>query len=91
MKQSEAAQFWPLIKAWSEGKTLQIKSHNGIWTDMDEAKFDGVASDYRIKPEQREFYILLHPDYGVCGAGVFPVPSSTLYGTTAIKVREVLE
>jgi len=54
MKQSEAAAFWPLIKAWSEGKTLQISrgGTNGVWDDLDFApNFNSPPEAYRIKPE----------------------------------------
>lgn len=51
MKQSEAAAFLPLIKAWSEGKTLQYFT-GGKWVDAIYPSFIWPAADrYRIKPE----------------------------------------
>lgn len=55
MKQHEAKDFWPLIKAWSEGKTLQVFTDLG-WADFingDTAAFNREPSDYRIKPEPK--------------------------------------
>lgn len=52
MKQSEAAAFLPLIKAWSEGKTLQVKQIGGTWGDIDfNASLTSSPDTYRIKPE----------------------------------------
>lgn len=52
MKQSEAKDFLPLIKAWAEGKELQIKWGNG-WETEDNLGFQNPVSEYRIKPEPR--------------------------------------
>jgi hypothetical protein len=51
MNQSEAREMWPIIKAWSEGNTLEVagepvKSHRSII-------FDGAPSIYTIKPEPK--------------------------------------
>lgn len=54
MKQSEAAEFLPLLKAWSEGKTLQVKQVGGQWVDLDvdfNASLTSSPETYRIKPE----------------------------------------
>jgi hypothetical protein len=94
MKQSEAAAFWPLIKAWSEGKVLQMEASDGVWLDRDELKFDGHPSEYRIKPEPREFYIALS-EYGPCGVSTInhgPSSFAPNFGVKdVIKVREVIE
>jgi len=52
MKQSEAKDFLPLIKAWAEGKDLQIKWGNG-WETAKNLSFEEPISHYRIKPEPR--------------------------------------
>jgi len=58
MKQSEAAAFWPLIKAWSEGKTLQLRRERN-WEDVIMSiDFCCQPDQYRIKPEPREWWII---------------------------------
>jgi hypothetical protein len=59
MKQSEAAEFWPLIKAWSEGKTLQMRVPGcDYWDDVrDGLDFCLAVNCYRIKPEPREVWV----------------------------------
>ena len=50
MKQSEAAAFFPLIKAWSEGKELQMLT-DGVWYKATTPSFVLPPEKYRIKPE----------------------------------------
>lgn len=52
MRQSDALAFLPLIKAWGEGKTIQLIS-GGCWTDLkkDLLNFHYSVNQYRIKPE----------------------------------------
>ena len=61
MKQSEAKDFLPLIKAWAEGKELQIRWGNS-WEVAKNLSFEEPISHYRIKPEPR----------AVSGFAVFP-------------------
>lgn len=51
MNRKEAAELLPIIKAFSEGKTLQIRQNGSEWMDIETASFTGFPSDYRIKPE----------------------------------------
>jgi hypothetical protein len=63
MTRDEAKIFWPMIKAYSEGKTIQISVLDGYgkiieWEDLEEPTFDTspgyvTATDYRIKPEDK--------------------------------------
>lgn len=55
MRQSEAKEFLPLIQAFAEGKTIQVKSVGG-WVDSKELVFNWPVGHYRIKPEPRTFY-----------------------------------
>jgi hypothetical protein len=90
MIQSDAAEFWPLIKAWSEGKTLQLNT-NPVWIDIKESSFAYSPDQYRIKPEPREFYIAVS-DYGVCGASDARDGKPCYHkDISVIKVREVLD
>lgn len=57
MNRKEAAKLLPIIKAFSEGKVIQVEQKNG-WVDADWANvsFDDYPSyKYRIKPECRPF------------------------------------
>lgn len=51
MDRKEAAKLLPIIKAFSEGKTLQIRQNGSEWMDTETASFIGFPSEYRIKPE----------------------------------------
>jgi len=98
MKQSEAAKFLPLIKAWSEGKTIQSLSPiTDKWNDFDGEKhlnFDNKISSYRIKPEPRIFYVA-HQN-GNNGGWAYPTEEyakleiSKCSEVEIIKVQEVL-
>lgn len=55
MNRKEAAKLLPIIKAFSEGKTLQsrcIKGDKSLWYDDDDPSFDD-AFEYCIKPEPK--------------------------------------
>ena len=50
MNRQEAKQLLPIIQAYAEGKTIQIKAIDGIWyDDEDMVKFDSNPQNYRIK------------------------------------------
>lgn len=67
MKQSEAKDFLPLIQAWAEGKTLQVKCRiSDKWMDVESnVTFAFDPSSYRIKPEPRTFYAVEYKDGSV--------------------------
>lgn len=43
----------PIIKAFSEGRVIQIKTVDKGWQDIHFASFDSNPKDYRIKPESK--------------------------------------
>ena len=58
MTREEAAKLLPIMKAFSEGKTIQIKPKEGkFWsssyTDINFSDLSMQATDYRIKPEPK--------------------------------------
>ena len=53
MKREEAKELLPIIKAFAEGKTIQLKSDTNIWVDIRNPNFNMKPSDYRIKPEPK--------------------------------------
>lgn len=57
MTREEAKHFLPLIKAYSDGKTIQILriTHctlNKAWVDVKEPSFIGKHDTYRVKPDE---------------------------------------
>ena len=51
MNRKEAAELLPIIKAFSEGKIIQVKQTTGEWVSFSHISFDGEPKCYRIKPE----------------------------------------
>lgn len=55
MTREEAKELLPIIQAFADGKTIQIKKE-GDWLEVDEnteVYFSESPSDYRIKPEPK--------------------------------------
>lgn len=55
MNRKKAAELLTIIKAFSEGKAIQVKDNN-VWKDVDDnhnCVFYPDAYEYRIKPEPR--------------------------------------
>lgn len=53
MTKQDAGKFWPIIKAYSEGKAVQFNRMPGGWNDIDNPDFGGYVESYRIKPEPK--------------------------------------
>ena len=51
MNRKEAAELLPIIKAFSEGKVIQVKQTSGEWISSSHISLDGDPKYYRIKPE----------------------------------------
>ena len=51
MTSEEAGQFWQIIKAYAEGKQIEVKDEEGVWLDIKCPNFDSNFDDYRIKKE----------------------------------------
>ena len=49
MTREEAGRFWKVIKAYSEGKQIEVKDHKGIWSNIECPYFDLDVDYYRIK------------------------------------------
>lgn len=58
MTRDEAKKFLPLIQAFAEGKTIQVKTLNG-WKDTNPS-WDITCTYYRIKPETIKVYLVKH-------------------------------
>lgn len=46
-----AVEYLPFVKAMAEGKQVQCRGSNGVWSDNDKFSFSLAPCDYRIKPE----------------------------------------
>ena len=55
MTKDEAVVFAPIIKAYSEGKTIQFIGEDGKWHDFtcEDVVFADNPEEYRIKPEAK--------------------------------------
>ena len=58
MNRKEAAELSPIIKAFSEGKTILVKDkrlsdEEYSWSETDDCSFNIEKFDYRIKPETK--------------------------------------
>lgn len=74
MNRKVAKELLPIIQAYAEGKTIEVKNLMGKWKEFSEPKFDGDPNNYRIKSEKeyRPFKtkeecwneMHKHPDFG---------------------------
>lgn len=55
MTREEAKEFLPIIQAFAEGKTIQIKALDGLWHDDNggDIRFYAKPKNYCIKPVQK--------------------------------------
>lgn len=54
MTREEVKKLLPIIKAFSEGETIQhLDIINNKWEDVDEFVYHGSVKSYRIKPESK--------------------------------------
>ena len=53
MNRKEAAELFPIIKAFSEGKVIQTSVKGGHWEDLSENIAFYTNDKYRIKPEPK--------------------------------------
>ncbi len=90
MTRDDAKQLLPIIQAFADGKTVQYGSCHGLntWVDATHPTFDTLGTQWRIKPEPREFFLALNEGNQSVKYG-WPVEGHG--GANMIKVREVLE
>ena len=53
MNRSEAKELLNIIKAFVEGKVIQLETVDKGWQDIHSASFDSNPKNYRIKPEPK--------------------------------------
>lgn len=50
MTREQAKQLLPIITAFAEGKTIEVKDHRSNWNEINDPNFDECPAFYRIKP-----------------------------------------
>ena len=85
MNREWARELWPIVRAFGEGKEVQLKRTDG-WVALKDPLWNLHPTNYRIN-QAREF------DVRVMGDGKIPSEADERAGYTGkiIKVREVLE
>ena len=92
MTREEVKKILPIIQAYAEGKTVQMRLGNG-WADLVESDFGLNSNQYRIKPEPMEITLVAKDDGTPCESelhyqkflgGVHPQ-------ARALKFRQVME
>jgi hypothetical protein len=53
MTREHVMEMLPILKAYAEGKTIQVLFLDGIWHDIIDPEFGSTYSKYRIKPENK--------------------------------------
>ena len=95
MTREQAKELLPIIQAWAEGKTIQVKEH-GRWVELCIDDFNLCPDMYRIKPEpkyrpfktQEECWQEMHqhPDFG----WVLAKDSKIMYHICVVGIGYVL-
>lgn len=89
----------PVMKAWLESRDIQARQNGPLFTDWkdfsgSEPPFDDMKFEWRIKPQPREWWLVVNPHGGVLvfetEAGM-NCSSSVLKGAEKIYVQEVLK
>lgn len=65
MTREEAKKFLPILKAYSEGKTIQFRDSANNWHDFEQETvliFDGDIDDYRVKPSEVETEVKINEE-----------------------------
>lgn len=53
MTRDRIKELLPVITAFAEGKTIEVKNKKNEWNEMDDPHFDADPKVYRIKPEPK--------------------------------------
>lgn len=91
MNKQNAHKYLPLVQALADGITIQYKTFDDHWIDIDDHKiiyFHEPSHYYRIKPEPRTFEMWLSKGGCMYPLGAFPDPQPDI---ERITVQEVLK
>jgi hypothetical protein len=90
MNKENAHKYLPLVQALADGKTIQHKSFDNHWIDIDDHKiiyFHEPSHYYRIKPEPRTFEVWVDSFSNY----LYPISTTPYHNWERITVREVLK
>jgi hypothetical protein len=88
MNKKNAHQYLPLVQALAEGKMIQHRhSPNHEWCNKDAPTFRAEPECYRIKPEPREWDMVVGND----GKLYQPELCRAFAQSLTIRVREILD
>lgn len=91
MTKETAIQFLPLVQALHDGKTIQYKSADEGWKDVENPAFNMRPDEYRIKPEPRRLWVIEYSD-GVVAVYSSKAEAMEQHGTAANqKLSEYVE
>lgn len=62
MTKEQLEQYIFILRAWQEGKPLQIKLSSGEWVDRKFKSMPSHCYEYRIKPEKEKFVVYKYTD-----------------------------
>jgi len=91
MTRERAKQLWPLIKLYSEGRTVQFYDRSKkSFIDCNEPEFDEV-DEYRVKPEHYEFWLLLGLQLATKEGAIYFADMKGLEHNEIKHMREVID
>jgi len=64
MNKDNAHLYLPLVQALADGKVIQVSAgfkSARVWSDLENVEFTESPGRYRIKPEPREWWLVLDP------------------------------
>ena len=74
MTRDQIKELLPVITAFAEGKTIEVKNRKNEWNEMDDPHFDADPKVYRIKPEPKyrpfesaEEFLIVMKQHTPCG------------------------
>ena len=93
MTREEALNYIPLLSAYGAGKAIQAELESG-WSNVGSRglSFNLPPERYRIKPEPREFYVVLGKNGGTVDSSTEKCVLQRRYASSQIiHCREVVE
>ena len=96
MTRERTRELLPVLKAFQDGRKIQVKLTSGEWHDITVEEIDVDSRfDYRIKPTPREWWIVVHPvsKYVLWDKSVplREIKSTVSPGSEIVRVRELME
>lgn len=92
MNKNNAAQYLPLVQALADGRVIRARN-SGYPVEMGEVNFSLPPECYDIKPEPREWWLLINSKGGiltVCNTNPDPAGCAR-DGYEVVHVREVTQ